>query len=128
MINRPLFEITETENLPRLELIKPPKMILSERQAWKLSIEKWSLISQICEQGKLIDDGGIQTCALCSLYFYDHTDECEDCPINAVGYPGCGQTPYKQYIEAVKNEDLELAKQAAVGEIKFLRSFYGSKF
>jgi len=128
MINRPLFEITETEYLPRLELIKPPKIILSERQAWELSIEKWTLISQICAQGKLIDDGGVQTCALCSLYFFGHTDECEECPIKDAGFPGCSNTLYKEYLSALKIGALDLAKQAAADEIIFLRSLYGSEF
>ena len=116
-----LFEIVETDGHSRLELKSQSNEVLSDKQAWKLSIKKWEFLLRMCEQGKLIEDGGVKTCGLCAKYFYGHADECEECPIKEAGFPGCSDTPYKEYLVAVKNGNLELAKQAALDEVIFLR-------
>ena len=123
-----MFDIIVTERQPGLKLKKQSNQILSEKQAWEISIEKWNLLYHLCKQGKLIDDGGTQTCGLCTLYFYSYEDECERCPIKKAGYPACEGTPYKEYRTAVEKGSLELAKQAAAGEIEFLRNLYGLRF
>lgn len=121
MSKRNHFKITETDHLPRLELINSLNLIRSEMQAWELSIIKWEYLLGLCDQGRLIADGGVQSCCLCTKYYYGRSDECEDCPIKKAGFPGCSNTPYKKYCAAVENGNVELAKQAAEDEIGFLR-------
>ena len=118
-----MFDVVETERYPGLRLHYHASPILTKRQAIEVSIVKWEQLVDLCSQGKLVDDGGIQTCGLCALYFYGHMHECEECPIKNVGHMGCTGTPYKDYVAAVKSGNLELAKQAAMEEIQFLRSF-----
>jgi len=118
-----MFDVIDTERFPGLTLQYHASPILTESQAFEVSIAKWEQLYDLCNQGKLVDDGGIQTCGLCALYFYGHMDECEGCPIKNAGHMGCIGTPYKDYLAALKNGNLELAKQAAKEEIQFLRSF-----
>jgi len=118
-----MFDILETNGYSRLNLQNRFCTSLTKSQAFEVSIAKWELLYQLCRQGKLVDDGGIQTCGLCLIYFYGHTDECEDCPITGAGQRGCAGTPYKDYVRAVENENLELAIQAALEEIRFLKGF-----
>jgi hypothetical protein len=118
-----MFDIIETGKYPGLKLHYHTSTSLTESQAFEVSIAKWELLYQLCRQGKLVDDGGIQTCGLCLLYFYGHTDECEDCPITSARHRGCAGTPYKDYVKAVENGNLDLAIQAALKEIRFLKSF-----
>ena len=117
-----MFDIIETDGSPRLKLQYHPTTSLTESQAFEVSIAKWELLYHLCRYGKLVADGGIQTCGLCILYFYGYTDECEDCPITSAGHRGCALTPYKNYVRAVENGNLDLAIQAAVEEIRFLKS------
>ena len=116
-----MFKIIETDHFPGLRLHLSGRRILNENLAWELSIKKWNLIHQLCCQGQLIENGGMQTCGLCSLYFYGHEDECEDCPILKAGHPGCVDTPYKEYESAVKQRNLKRTKYAAAEEIRFLK-------
>lgn len=116
-----MFKVAETDHFPGLRLEITGSRTRSEMNAWEISIKKWNLLHQLCCEGQLIEDGGVQTCGLCSLYFYGHEDECEDCPIRKVGHPGCMNTPQKDYESAVKNGDLEGAKNAAAREVFFLK-------
>ena len=118
-----MFEIIECNHHPGLRLTYQSNKISTDDQAWEVSLLKWRLILRLCSQGILVDDGGRQTCGLCSCYFYGHADECEDCPIKLAGHPACYETPYRDYLAAVEKGDLALAKQAAANEIEFLRSF-----
>ena len=71
-----MFDILETDKQPRLKLQYHPSTDFTESQAFDVSIAKWRLLYHLCSQGKLVDDGGKQTCGLCNLYFYGLTDEC----------------------------------------------------
>ncbi len=119
-----LFEIVhrdEKQN-PILNCLLP--RITSDRQAWEVSLEKWNVIYTLNLNGILIEDGGPQSCGLCKMYFYGHEDECEECPLLAAGYPGCENTPYKEYQKAIQLHDLDLATRSAKQEIFFLRRLY----
>jgi hypothetical protein len=118
------FEVVEIGSPPRLELHKQVENSPSELQAWDWSLLKWKLLHHHCAEGNLVHDGGRQTCGLCSLFFFGHSDECEDCPIKIEGHPGCQGTPYRDYLSAVEKGDLALAKLAARQEVEFLRSFH----
>jgi hypothetical protein len=116
-----VFKVTEIDHFPGLRLHMSGSRIVSIKLAWEISIKKWNLLHKLCCQGQLIEDGGVQTCGLCSLYFYGREEECEDCPILKAGHPGCVDTPYKEYVSAVKQRNLKRAKQAAAKEILFLK-------
>ena len=117
-----MFEIIKIIDYPGTRLHYRNTTVQCESQAFEVSIAKWELLHTLCNQGKLVDDGGIQTCGLCILYFYGHIDECEDCPITSAGHRGCTGTPYKDYVKAVENSDLERAVRAVLEEILFLRA------
>ena len=116
-----MFDIMETNGYPGFKLQCQPSTSLTESHAFEVSIAKWEFLYHLCSQGILVDDGGIQTCGLCILYFYGHTDECEDCLITSAGHRGCAGTPYKEYTKAVENGNLELAIMATLAEIRFLQ-------
>ena len=118
-----MFGIIPIDHPPGWELVYRPNRICTDELAWEVSLLKWRLILRLCSQGTLVDDGGRQTCGLCSCYFYGHADECEHCPIKLTGHPSCYETPYRDYLAAVEKGDLALAKQAVANEIEFLRSF-----
>ena len=61
-----------------------------------LSIEKWKYLIKRLKKTELeIEDGGIQTCALCLVYF---GGACQGCPINKItNFMGCENTPYEDY-------------------------------
>ena len=103
-----MFDIKETGKYPGLKLHYHTSTSLTENQAFEVSIAKWELLYHLCSQGKLVADGGIQTCGLCLLYFYGHTDECDDCPITRAGHRGCAATPYMDYLQAVEMGVLRL--------------------
>jgi hypothetical protein len=119
---RQIFKIQPAEKIPGLELVRQTDFQPDGIQAWDWTILKWKWLLVSCSRGRLVSDGGRQTCGLCALYFFGHEDECEDCPIKLAGHPGCRGTPYRDYQVAVKSGDLTLARQAASREIEFLRS------
>ena len=118
-----MFEIVPIEKHPGLALVYASDRRITHRNAWLVAILKWQTLWQACQEGRLVADGGVKTCGLCSLYYYGHSEECEDCPINTAGYPGCRGTPYDAYRQAVESGDLEVATHAARRELVFLRRF-----
>jgi hypothetical protein len=116
-----MFEIIPTREPPGLALTYTAGNRITHRNAWLVAILKWKTLWQACREGRLIADGGVQTCGLCSLYYYGHDEECEECPIAIAGYPGCQDTPYQAYRQAVVNGDLEVATHTARRELVFLR-------
>jgi len=116
-----MFEIVPIETRPGLALAYTAEGRITHANAWLVSILKWKTLWQACLDGRLVADGGVKTCGLCSLYYYGHAEECEDCPITAAGYPSCQDTPYQAYRQAVENGDLEVATYAARRELVFLR-------
>ena len=119
-----MFEIIKTHKYPGRRLHYHTGTILDESRAFEVSLAKWELLHTLCTQGKLVEDGGIQTCGLCILYFYGHTDECDDCPMTGAGHRGCTGTPYKDYVKAVENGNLVLAIQATRQEIQLLKRLW----
>lgn len=119
-----MFEIIGSSRNPSFGLRYRGEQILTESQAWEVTFKKWEMLRKTIEKGKLIEDGGKSTCGLCILYYYGHSDECEECPIAKAGYPGCGDTPYMDYRNAVKSGSLSTAMKAIEKENSFLRSLY----
>jgi len=115
-----VFKIIETDHDPGLVLEYTGREILNNAQAWRVTLAKWETIREACLRGNLIADGGVKTCGLCALYYYGHTTECELCPIAEAGFPGCIDTPYEEYRQALKIGDLAAALRAAEREIRFL--------
>ncbi len=119
-----MFEIIKSDHPAGLELAYRSDRISTDGQAWEVSLRKWTLLLRLCSRGILVADGGRQTCGFCALHFFGHEDECEDCPIKKTGHPGCQGTPIQDYLVAVEQGDLALAKQAAAAEILLLRSLH----
>jgi hypothetical protein len=115
-----VHKIIKIDREPGIVLEYSGEKILDNTQAWQVTNTKWETIREACLCGYLITDGGVNTCGLCALYFYGHSEECELCPITEVGYPGCSNTPYEEYQPAVKSGDLAAALRAAEREIEFL--------
>jgi len=118
-----MFNIIPIQEHPGLTLTYTSARRITHRNAWLVAILKWKTLWQACQKGQLVADGGVNTCGLCALYFYGHSDECEECPIKEAGYPGCHGTPYDAYRWAVENNDLEVATHAARRQLVFLRRF-----
>ena len=119
-----LFEIIQRDGNqnPILNCLLP--RINSDQLAWEVSLEKWRGIYTLNLSGILVEDGGRQSCGLCKVYFYGHSDECEECPILLAGYPECNGTPYKDYQKAILLHDLDLATRSSKQELFFLRRMY----
>ena len=88
-------------------------------QALDESILKWTAIRNHIEKHAVsLDDGGIQTCALCVMFWVN--EECEGCPVSLhTGIGGCSDTPYEEtgnYNTTVA-EELDIAN----AELLFLR-------
>lgn len=114
-----VFKIVETTDHPGLMLQYESDG--TEDNPWEVSMHKWEFLLDLCRQGKLVADGGRQTCGLCSLYFWGHVEECEDCPIALAGFSACKGTPEKDYQAAVERSNHQLAEKSAAEEIRFLR-------
>ena len=99
-----MFKIIETHSDPGLVLKYTGEKILNNTQAWHVTLAKWETRCEVCNQGYRIADGGVNTCGLCALYYFGHSEECELCPITEAGYPGCSNTPYEEYQLAAKTD------------------------
>ncbi len=53
-----MFDVVETERYPGLRLHYHASPILTENQAIEVSIAKWEQLVGLCNQTKLVDDGG----------------------------------------------------------------------
>jgi hypothetical protein len=87
-----------------------------------ISIFKWRRIVKAIEAHELLDDCGTSTCGLCMLY-----DDlgCTRCPVSGVtGAPGCMNTPYSNYVYALRYHDEDGALGAAKKELVFLQSLW----
>ena len=116
-----IFSVLHSDRGLLLHLQENAPAIHSDTQAWQRSIQKWKFLHDCCAGGQLVEDGGVQTCGLCALYFYGHATECEDCPINLAGYPACAGTPSKTYQTALAQQNIQLAAESALNEIRFLK-------
>ncbi len=113
---------------------------MTEKQALAASISHWKAnLKKIKETIVILGDSGsgfhvrtenghkkhigtgASSCALCQL-----TGFCADCLIflKTSAYD-CEQTPYIDFLEAMKNEDIPAAIKAAEAEVKFLESLKG---
>jgi len=97
-----------------------------------LSIGKWrdvvkhlNKITRFEEFNKEIEMGE-DNCALCEMYYYD--GGCIECPVRkATGNGECRGTPFKDFVKACIEEDLEGMRKAATAELKFLENLKGGK-
>ena len=91
----------------------------SVEEAIELSIQKWKSMIYLLERGFEIEDGGMSTCALCKLFWYDG---CDGCPVaNKTEAYG---SPCMEWEPLVNDEgayDTELAQE----ELAFLESLKG---
>jgi hypothetical protein len=95
--------------------MRPSVVIVTEKQAIALSIEKWQLIVRFRRlfARRPLDGRGAMTCGLCLLY----KDECTRkgrsgrvrCPVyRASGYSQCVATPYSRACHALWFAELEV--------------------
>lgn len=95
-----------------------------EEEAINLSVNKWQFVVESLESStSLVNDGGWTTCALCQIYDRGNHERCYGCPVvERTGLPGCENTPYREYREALKRGDRTAALDAARREVEFLQS------
>ena len=92
--------------------------VLTENEAWALSLAKWARIVEWKKKNPdtKLDCGGVGTCGLCHLYFRDVS--CATCPIaKHTGKECCYDTPYTEYGKYYRLEDAE-------AEFAFLEKLY----
>lgn len=87
-----LFKIVENALDTTLESVDLKWM--NDIDLLDLSIRKWEAM---CANPKVVDDGGVLTCACCMKYhtWFSGGHSCEGCPISTkAGLPWCSNTPY----------------------------------
>jgi len=94
---------------------------ISRQYAMILSIKKWAFITKyIKETSNIPRDGGLVTCALCKLYT---VSDCIGCPVfQHTKNTNCNDSPYDQYLLALRGDNIQAAIDAATDEIVFLAS------
>ena len=95
-----------------LELCYVGPGVLTEDEAWALSLAKWARIVKFKKENPYtnLDCGGVNTCGLCHLHF--KISNCHTCPIaRHTGKVNCRDTPYIAYTENyyLANAEAELA-------------------
>ena len=90
---------------------------LTQEEAWRITLQKWEIISELEVDGNvLLRNGGMATCGLC-MYF-----TCWNCPVNKDGEHGnCVDTPFQDYIVA---RDPKRAQIFAKDELAYLKDVY----
>lgn len=84
--------------------------------AWKITLAKWVVLYDACEDYMITDSGNRNTCGLCM--FSGHLN-CNDCPIKRhVGKAGCMGTPYDNL--SANNHPLRLVED----ELRFLLKLF----
>lgn len=109
------FEIRVVQG--HMSLVRTCMSPKNEKQAWKMTIQKWELLVMLTKLGILVRDGGVSTCGLCMLY----TSSCKGCPIATAGYRVCRGTPYEAYMKAVEDKSAIDGAIAAAGELELLK-------
>ena len=91
--------------------------------ALELSIEKWYAVCVYYsdESRTVLSDGGPLTCGLCMRYC-GADNPCYGCPIAYDGHFMCRETPYGDYVAAIRDGDFNRAKDAAFRELVYLES------
>lgn len=112
-----MFDFYVNAKTLSLELSKELPEDMTTEQALLLSIEKWKMIAVFVEAGIYVNDGGLDTCALCHKFRHE---ACKGCPVAMAGAFGCGGTPYDAYNEALEHEDDVRMLEAAQAEVEFL--------
>ncbi len=114
-----MFKIEHANHKLILQVDHPKTM--GPIEALRRSIAKWYFILKNKE--KINDDGGIKTCALCSLYF---SNNCRGCPVKkATGQIQCYGSPYavmENYTNTmgIEDESFEHVEIPVRAEIQFL--------
>jgi hypothetical protein len=53
-----MFQILKSDRYPGLVLKRRSPKLVTDQQAWNVSLQKCKLILRLCKRGKLIEDGG----------------------------------------------------------------------
>ena len=107
------------------ELIITGKWPETERDALKISIEKWEWLAKNITDYTGAPDVGIDECALCHIYLKE-AGNCFGCPVQRkTRKHDCVGTPYFKY-QSVSGDynanNVDKAIVAAAAEVKFLKS------
>lgn len=80
---------------------------MSTEEALRLSIEKWEFFKANIEQYPHLMDGGVWSCALCGLFYYDGRGGfCTGCPISEkTGDTHCQGSPYDAIVYRYENHE-----------------------
>ena len=83
------------------------------------SIAKWKFISKyLVDAEKVPFDGQAVTCGLCSAF-----GNCSLCPVQkSTGENSCEGTPYTDYYDAWRQNNIEGALTVAIAEMNYLKS------
>lgn len=92
------FEVVQHSGCHILERVLP-KEAESIQEAWAITFDKWRTLKALQEDGKVVDDGGWETCGLCDLFFPGCYQSHVGCPIEVYGHAACVDTPYEDYSE-----------------------------
>lgn len=114
-----------------VELMLDVNKVKTTRQALDASIEKWETLVKLFELGVSlpIDEGGADSCGLCTLYFSYENGDCKKCPIfKKTGFVECRKTPYREYADE-KHDHCRPAilLKHAKRELTFLQSLKSKK-
>jgi hypothetical protein len=78
-------------------------------------LQKWEALLSLAQEGFLVHDGGLSTCAYCQKYHQIPDTECSNCPIKkATGCTLCWGTSYASYVEATGKRWTNNAIKAAL--------------
>lgn len=87
------------------------------------SLAKWETLLALAEDGELVHDGGCRTCAFCQAH--RGLEVCRDCPISlSTGCAHCAGTAYRNYAEAVYDDCIEIATEAASDMVNLLADIW----
>ena len=112
------------DHLDNLKLSRiTDKKANSIQEAWAITFDKWRTLKALQESGKIVDDGGWQTCGLCDLFFPECYQTHIGCPVELYGYAACIDTPYETYHEWT-SRDYDKASDSAEEELQFLTEVY----
>jgi len=100
-------------------LNKPFPDNITDKEALKLSLEKWYFIRDMKKKRKYVRADGSNTCALCFIH-----PGCCACPIyKKTQETRCDGTPYSDLL-GDRNEDGSFKTKHIKAEIKFLEGLY----
>lgn len=114
-----------------VSLILDIDKVKTKRQALDASIEKWETMVKLLEVRVPlpIDEGGADSCGLCTLYYSVENGDCRKCSMyKRTGFIECRDTPYRDFVEeknGMCRPDVML--KHAKRELAFLQSLKSDK-